>query len=79
MMVALGIQNKWFSIMEKEVMLKDKRGHTFIWFIFPDRKFVLSNDLGMTRCILNIQPNSASTVLRQFAVEAGSGPRHLIQ
>jgi 6-phosphogluconolactonase len=63
----------------KEVMLKDKRGHTFIWFIFPDRKFVLSNDLGMTRCILIIQPNR-STVLKvkdSFAVEAGSGPRHL--
>jgi hypothetical protein len=26
MMVALGNPNKWFSIMEKEVMLKDKRG-----------------------------------------------------
>jgi hypothetical protein len=25
MMVALGNPNKWFSIMEKEVMLKDKR------------------------------------------------------
>jgi 6-phosphogluconolactonase len=49
---SIGNPNKWFSIMEKEVMLKDKRGHTFIWFISPDRKFVLSNDLGMTRCIL---------------------------
>jgi hypothetical protein len=55
--------------MEKEVMLKDKRGHTFIWFIFPDRKFVLSNDLGNDKCILNIQPNQQATVLRQFAVE----------
>jgi 6-phosphogluconolactonase len=27
-------------------MLRDKRGHTFIWYIFSDRKFVLSNDLG---------------------------------
>jgi 6-phosphogluconolactonase len=81
MMVALGNPNKWFSIMEKEVMLKDKRDHTFIWFISPDRKFVLSNDLGNDKVYsYEYNPNSASTVLKEkdsFAVEAGSGPRHL--
>jgi 6-phosphogluconolactonase len=30
---SIGESNKWFSIMEKEV-IKDKRAHTFIWFIF---------------------------------------------
>jgi 6-phosphogluconolactonase len=43
----------------------------------PDRKFVLSNE-GMTRCILIIQSNSVAQVVKDsFAVEAGSGPRHL--
>jgi 6-phosphogluconolactonase len=42
---SIGNPNKWFSIMEKEVMLKDKRA-TRSYGIFPDRKFVLSNDLG---------------------------------
>jgi 6-phosphogluconolactonase len=50
---SIGESNKWFSIMEKEVMLKeDKRAHVHMVHFSPDRKFVLSNDLGMTRCIL---------------------------
>jgi 6-phosphogluconolactonase len=41
---SIGESNKWFSIMEKEVML---RGATRSYGSFsPDRKFVLSNDLG---------------------------------
>jgi 6-phosphogluconolactonase len=47
----------------------------------PDRKFVLSNDLGNDKVYsYEYNPNSASTVLKvkdSFAVEAGSGPRHL--
>jgi hypothetical protein len=44
--------NKWFSIMEKEVMLKDKRPHVHMVH-FLQTESVLSNDLGMTRCIMN--------------------------
>jgi hypothetical protein len=40
----IGNPNKWFSIMEKEVMLRD-RGAT-PYGTFFHRKFVLSNDLG---------------------------------
>jgi 6-phosphogluconolactonase len=75
MMVALGNPNKWFSIMEKEVMLKT-RGATRSSF-FPDRKFVLSNDLGMTRCILmNTIQIRHSIKSKTVLLLAGSGPRH---
>jgi 6-phosphogluconolactonase len=43
---SIGNPNKWFSIMEKEVMLKDKRATRSYGSFSPDRKFVLSNDLG---------------------------------
>jgi 6-phosphogluconolactonase len=59
--------------------MQRQEGHTFIWFISPDRKFVLSNDLGNDKVYsYEYNPNSASTVLKvkdSFAVEAG--PRHL--
>jgi 6-phosphogluconolactonase len=55
--------------------------HVHMVHFSPDRKFVLSNDLGNDKVYsYEYNPNSASTVLKvkdSFAVEAGSGPRHL--
>jgi 6-phosphogluconolactonase (cycloisomerase 2 family) len=45
MMVALGNPNKWFSIMERSNAKRQEGPHVHIHFS-PDRKFVLSNDLG---------------------------------
>jgi 6-phosphogluconolactonase len=67
--------------MEKEVMLKTRGPHVHMVHFSPDRKFVLSNDLGNDKVYsYEYNQNSASTVLKvkdSFAVEAGSGPRHL--
>jgi 6-phosphogluconolactonase (cycloisomerase 2 family) len=65
MMVALGIQTSGSALWKRSNATKDKRGHTFIWFISPDRKFVLSNDLGNDKVYsYEYNPNSASTVLK---------------
>jgi hypothetical protein len=60
-MVALGNPNKWFSIMEKEVMLKTRGATRSYGSFFSDRKFVLSNDLGNDKVYsYKYNPNSVA-------------------
>jgi 6-phosphogluconolactonase len=48
-----------------KVMLKDKRATRSYGSFSPDRKFVLSNDLGNDKVYsYEYNPNSASTVLK---------------
>jgi 6-phosphogluconolactonase len=58
---------------------KRQEAHTFICSFFPDRKFVLSNDLGNDKVYSIIQSKFGKHSIKSnsFAVEAGSGPRHL--
>ena len=55
--------------------------HVHMVHFSPDRKFVLSNDLGNDKVYsYEYNSNSVTAVLKvkdSFAVEAGSGPRHL--
>jgi 6-phosphogluconolactonase len=55
--------------------------HVHMVHFSPDRKFVLSNDLGNDKVYsYEYNPNSNRTALKlkdSFAVAAGSGPRHL--
>jgi 6-phosphogluconolactonase len=55
--------------------------HVHMVHFSPDRKFVLSTDLGNDKVYsYEYNPNSVTAVLKvkdSFAVEAGSGPRHL--
>ncbi|WP_291098902.1 MULTISPECIES: lactonase family protein [unclassified Flavobacterium] len=55
--------------------------HVHMVYFSPDKKYILSNDLGKDYVYLyQYNPNSASEVLKikdSVAVKAGSGPRHL--
>lgn len=55
--------------------------HVHMVYFSPDKKYVLSNDLGKDLVYLyQYNPNSASEVLKikdSVAVKSGSGPRHL--
>ena len=56
--------------------------HAHMVYFSPDKKYVLSNDLGTDKIyVYQYNPNSASVVLQlksSIDVKPGSGPRHLI-
>jgi 6-phosphogluconolactonase len=69
MMVALGNPNKWFSIMKRSNAKRQEGPHVHMVHFSPDRKFVLSNDLGNDKVYsYEYNPNSASSIKskRQF-------------
>lgn len=55
--------------------------HVHMVYFSPDRKFILSNDLGTDKVYLyQYNPNAANEVLKikdSISVKSGSGPRHL--
>jgi 6-phosphogluconolactonase len=55
--------------------------HVHMVYFSPDKKFVLSNDLGNDKVyVYSYTPNASSTILElkdSISVKAGSGPRHL--
>lgn len=60
---------------------RQEKAHVHMVCFSPDKKFVLSNDLGLDKVfIYKYNPNSKNEILtlkESVAVKAGSGPRHL--
>jgi len=60
---------------------RQEKAHVHMVVFSPDKKFVLSNDLGLDKVfIYKYNPNSANEILtlkETVDVKAGSGPRHL--
>lgn len=61
---------------------RQEKAHVHMVYFTPDKKYVLSNDLGLDKIfIYKYNPNSKKEVLtlkNMVSVKAGSGPRHLI-
>jgi 6-phosphogluconolactonase len=65
----------------KGIHPRQESAHVHMVYFSPDRKYVLSNDLGTdTVSIYEYHPNAATEILKlksSTSVKAGSGPRHL--
>lgn len=60
---------------------RQEKAHVHMVYFSPDKKYVLSNDLGTDKVyVYNYNPDSDSEILTlkdSVSVKAGSGPRHL--
>jgi 6-phosphogluconolactonase len=89
--IAVFKKNKNGSISEAQQLIqhegkgpnvaRQEKAHVHMVSFSPDRKFVLSNDLGLDKVfIYRYNPNSKNEILtlkKTVDVKAGSGPRHL--
>ena len=61
---------------------RQEKPHVHMVYFSPDKKYVLSNDLGTDKVFLYAyEPNASTEILTlkdSVSVKAGSGPRHLI-